>query len=154
MGQRPGFVVFEVLDRGPGFPADLLEKLFHPFVQSAPWRSPGRATGGRRWAWGWRWWPGYARAHGGSVRAENRAGGGAQLVLELAERPPAPRRRERALRSTQRGGWRPVARRAMSSGASAPVEDHQLVDGAVELLESTRAGSDWLLAAPHGIGLA
>ena len=54
---RPGFVVFEVVDRGPGFPPALLEKLFHPFVQSAP-GSPARATAGRRWAWGWPWWPG------------------------------------------------------------------------------------------------
>ena len=89
VGQRPGFVVFEVLDWGPGFPAALLEKLFHPFVQSAP-GVPGEGHGGPSLGLGLALVARIARAHGGSVRAENRAGGGARLVLELAEQPPAP----------------------------------------------------------------
>jgi two-component system, OmpR family, sensor kinase len=83
VASRPGFVVFEVRDRGPGFSPELLERLFHPFVRGvegqagAPSLGLGLALVAR-----------IARAHGGSVRASNQDGGGAQLVLELAERPP------------------------------------------------------------------
>jgi two-component system, OmpR family, sensor kinase len=78
VGTRPGFVTFEVLDRGPGFPPELLENLFRPFLPGSPSLGLGLALVAR-----------IARAHGGSVRASNREGGGAQLILELAESPPA-----------------------------------------------------------------
>ena len=71
----------------PGSRPTLLEKLFHPFVQSAP--GVGEGHGGPSLGLGLALVPdrpGPRRL----VRAENRAGGGAQLVLELAEQPPAP----------------------------------------------------------------
>jgi signal transduction histidine kinase len=84
VSQRLGFVAFEVLDRGPGIPPELLDGKWKPFVrtatepaaQAAPGLGLGLALVAR-----------IARAHGGSVQARNRDGGGAQLVLELAEKP-------------------------------------------------------------------
>ena len=74
---RPGFVLFELLDRGPGFTPELLDRVFQPFVQGAGNLGLGLALVAR-----------IARAHGGSVKASNRSDGGARLLLELAETPP------------------------------------------------------------------
>jgi two-component system, OmpR family, sensor kinase len=85
-----GRVVFEVLDRGPGFPPALLEKLFHPFVQGNPGAPPAEAESpaGTSLGLGLALVARIARAHGGTVQASNRPEGGALLVLELAETPP------------------------------------------------------------------
>lgn len=89
---RPGFVVFEVLDRGPGFSPERLDDLFRPFVKSGagPDDAPGAGLAAPSLGLGLALVARIARAHGGSVRASNRPGGGAQLVLELGVTPPAP----------------------------------------------------------------
>jgi signal transduction histidine kinase len=60
-------------DRGPGVPAALRERLFHPFAT-------GRASGvGLGLALAFR----IAALHGGSLRLEDRPGGGTRAVLAL-----------------------------------------------------------------------
>jgi signal transduction histidine kinase len=82
---RPGFVGFEVSDRGPGLTPELLDGKFRPFVRPSG-AGQGESLGlGLGLALVAR----IARAHGGSVQAGNRPEGGARLVLELAEKPPA-----------------------------------------------------------------
>jgi two-component system OmpR family sensor kinase len=85
-----GRVVFEVLDRGPGFPPELLERLFRPFVQGNPGApaSDAESHPGTSLGLGLALVARIARAHGGTVQASNRPEGGALLVLELAEVPP------------------------------------------------------------------
>jgi two-component system, OmpR family, sensor kinase len=89
---RPGFVVFEVEDRGPGFAPGMETRAFQPFVRGAEGerQADGNETSlGLGLALVAR----IARAHGGSVTASNRQEGGGKVVLELAENPPrtAPR---------------------------------------------------------------
>jgi signal transduction histidine kinase len=67
-----------VEDNGPGFDADVLEQLFTQRVKGR--RSDGHGLG-------LAFVDAVARAHGGSVSASNRAGGGARLVILL---PLAP----------------------------------------------------------------
>jgi two-component system, OmpR family, sensor kinase len=82
---RPGFVGFEVQDRGPGLGRELLDGTFKPFVRPSA-GSQGESQGlGLGLALVAR----IARAHGGSVQATNRTEGGAQVLLELAEKPPS-----------------------------------------------------------------
>ena len=88
MAQRPGKRVLtvrvsastglarvEVLDTGPGIPELLLQKIFDPFFTTKP---PGEGSGlGLSVSYG------IVAEHGGTLRAENRALGGAAFVLEL-----------------------------------------------------------------------
>ncbi|MFO1074841.1 MAG: ATP-binding protein [Geminicoccaceae bacterium] len=71
-----------VADRGPGIPAEMLEKVLEPFVRLESSRS--RETGGI--GLGLAIARTIARAHGGDVVLANRAGGGleASLLLPLA----------------------------------------------------------------------
>ena len=73
-----GAVRIEIRDRGPGFAAGELERVFEPFFRGSSAR--GQASGfglglslARR----------VAEAHGGSLRASNAPGGGALLELRL-----------------------------------------------------------------------
>jgi len=66
-------------DEGPGIPAAELEHVFDPFVRLEGSRS--RETGGA--GLGLAIARSIARAHGGDVRLENRAGGGLRAVLAL-----------------------------------------------------------------------
>ncbi len=66
-------------DDGPGMPAAELEHVFDPFVRLEGSRS--RETGGA--GLGLAIARSIARAHGGDVRLENRAGGGLRAVLSL-----------------------------------------------------------------------
>lgn len=73
-----GSLQVRVADRGPGIPPAELEKIFDTFVQSS--RQPARRGGtglgltiSRR----------IMQAHGGSIHAENRAGGGTAMVMTL-----------------------------------------------------------------------
>jgi len=81
-------VVLRVEDRGPGIARDERERVFEPFYRGPAAernRAPGSGLGlslVRR----------VVQAHGGSVRAEAREGGGAALVVEL----PAARAEETA----------------------------------------------------------
>ncbi|HTV25306.1 MAG TPA: HAMP domain-containing sensor histidine kinase [Polyangiaceae bacterium] len=76
----PTEIVFEVLDAGPGFPADVLPKVFEAFYRGpdAPQAAPGSLGLGlalvRR----------IARAHGGNAWAENLAQGGARVAFSVA----------------------------------------------------------------------
>lgn len=74
-------VGIEVLDEGPGIPEDVLPRIFDPFFTTK-----GAVTGvglGLFVA------EGIARRYGGRLYAENRADGGARLVLDLLS-PPDP----------------------------------------------------------------
>ncbi|MDH4392861.1 MAG: PAS domain S-box protein [Aquabacterium sp.] len=74
-------VAVSVSDQGPGIPADELDTVFEPFVQSSRTRDGAGGTGlglaiSRR----------IMGAHGGSIRAELPAEGGTRIVIQL----PAP----------------------------------------------------------------
>jgi two-component system sensor histidine kinase KdpD len=76
-------VVIEIADRGPGIPAGMEERVFERFRRGAPGSAPGVGLGlaiARA----------IAEAHGGTLEAENRPGGGAtfRMSLPAAERPP------------------------------------------------------------------
>ncbi len=66
-------VRLEVADRGPGISDDARDKLFEPFFTT---KRDGTGLG---LAIAWQ----IAKQHGGDLRADNRAGGGARFVLEL-----------------------------------------------------------------------
>jgi two-component system sensor histidine kinase KdpD len=77
-------LVIEVADRGPGLPAGSEESIFTPFQRLDD--GPGTKGAGL----GLAICKGFVEAHGGSVRAENRPGGGAvfRFALPLAGQPP------------------------------------------------------------------
>ncbi|HWR05010.1 MAG TPA: sensor histidine kinase KdpD [Humidesulfovibrio sp.] len=82
-----GGVEIAVADRGPGLAAEELEKVFDLFYQG---QEAGGAGGGRKgYGIGLAICRAIALVHGGSIRAENREGGGAAFIVTL----PAPRRR-------------------------------------------------------------
>jgi two-component system OmpR family sensor kinase len=79
-------VELEVRDRGPGLPTDRPEELFERFRRARAERDAGvdPAASGRGGAGlGLAIVDGIVRAHGGSVRAGNAAGGGASFVVSL-----------------------------------------------------------------------
>jgi two-component system OmpR family sensor kinase len=79
VSQRPDEVVIEIADRGPGIPADELERVFERFFRADPSRA--RASGGS--GLGLSIVASILEAHGGRVEAENRADGGAVFRLVL-----------------------------------------------------------------------
>jgi signal transduction histidine kinase len=74
----PERAVLTVSDRGPGFTAEALEHLFEPFFSTRDSTGLGLAVA-----------HGIAAEHGGSIRGENRQGGGARVVVELPFAPPS-----------------------------------------------------------------
>ena len=68
-----------VADRGPGIPEAELDRMFEPFERHEPSRS--RSTGGL--GLGLAIARSIAQAHGGSISAENRAGGGLAVTVDL-----------------------------------------------------------------------
>ena len=68
-----------VADRGPGIPEAELDRMFEPFERHEPSRS--RSTGGL--GLGLAIARSIALAHGGSIAAENRAGGGLAVTVDL-----------------------------------------------------------------------
>jgi signal transduction histidine kinase len=72
-------VVFEVLDDGPGVAPDDLPKLFEPLFRAD--RARNSATGGA--GLGLAIVQRLSTAHRGSVKAENRSGGGARFVVRF-----------------------------------------------------------------------
>jgi PAS domain S-box-containing protein len=74
-----------VADQGPGIPQAELEKIFEAFVQSSKTKDGSGGTGlglaiSRK----------IAQAHGGEIRAENNASGGATFHVYLPTRQPEP----------------------------------------------------------------
>jgi PAS domain S-box-containing protein len=98
VGER---VHITIRDTGPGIPEGLVESIFTPFVTT---KGPSEGSGlGLAIAWS------IVQEHGGTIRASNLAGGGAEFVLELPggripatsapDTPPhSPRRPSRILR--------------------------------------------------------
>lgn len=78
-----GWLWLTVADRGPGIPAELLERVFDKF-----YRVPGSATGGT--GLGLSICRGLVHAHGGELLAHNRPDGGASFTIQLpaATTPP------------------------------------------------------------------
>jgi len=71
--------IVSVADRGPGLPTTELANIFRPFYRVADARDRESGGVGLGLAIAER----VARAHGGSVAAENRAGGGLEVVLKV-----------------------------------------------------------------------
>jgi len=83
-GSTKAAVRLSVDDTGPGIPEKSLPRIFERFYQADPSRSRGSGTSGL----GLSIVRALAEAHGGHAGAENRAGGGARLWIELpAARP-------------------------------------------------------------------
>jgi two-component system, OmpR family, sensor histidine kinase KdpD len=74
-----GRLVISVGDRGPGFPAELSERVFEKF-----YRGDGRKAGGL--GLGLAIARGFVEAHGGQLTAENRDGGGARFTINVPVR--------------------------------------------------------------------
>jgi signal transduction histidine kinase len=70
---------FEVLDRGPGIPAEALSRVFEPFFTT---KAHGQGTG-----LGLSISHGIIRAHGGEIHGENRPEGGARFSFRLPRDP-------------------------------------------------------------------
>ncbi|MFM2035843.1 MAG: hypothetical protein RL459_1108 [Pseudomonadota bacterium] len=82
-GTPPGtWVVVRVCDRGPGVPADLVERIFEPF-----YRLPGATERDGGVGLGLALVKSITTRHGGTVVCEPRAGGGACFVLRLPAQP-------------------------------------------------------------------
>jgi two-component system sensor histidine kinase KdpD len=76
---RSGHLVVSVSDRGPGLPAELSERVFEKF-----YRGDRRTAGGL--GLGLAIARGFVEAHGGTLVAENRDGGGARFTIDLPVR--------------------------------------------------------------------
>jgi two-component system sensor histidine kinase KdpD len=74
-----GQLMISVSDRGPGFPAELSERVFEKF-----YRGDGRKAGGL--GLGLAIARGFVEAHGGQLTAENRDGGGARFTINVPVR--------------------------------------------------------------------
>ena len=72
-------VDLRVLDRGPGVPADLRERIFEPF-----YRLPGASEREGGVGLGLALVRSIVQRHGGTVHCEDRPGGGAQFVVRLS----------------------------------------------------------------------
>jgi signal transduction histidine kinase len=77
-GREGARVVLRVCDRGPGVPPHLSERIFEPF-----YRLPGHAEQAGGVGLGLSLVKQIAQRHGGSVRCEQREGGGSCFVLAL-----------------------------------------------------------------------
>ena len=81
-GDSGDAATIRVSDRGPGVPDAELSNIFRPFYRVADARDRESGGVGLGLAIAER----VARVHGGSIHAENRAGGGLEVVLNLNER--------------------------------------------------------------------
>lgn len=81
-GRRRGdAVVFEVLDDGPGIPAEALSRVFERFYRTDEARSTDNGGSGLGLAIA-RW---IVDLHGGRIRAEQRPEGGCRMVVEIPD---------------------------------------------------------------------
>jgi two-component system OmpR family sensor kinase len=81
-GRRADALCIVIRDRGPGVPAGDLERIFEPFYRVA--ESRDRDSGGE--GIGLAITSEVMKAHGGSARANNREGGGLEVILSLGDR--------------------------------------------------------------------
>ena len=81
-GDTDTAALIRVADRGPGVPPSELVNIFRPFYRVADARDRESGGVGLGLAIAER----VARVHGGSIRAENREGGGLEIVLSLKNR--------------------------------------------------------------------
>jgi signal transduction histidine kinase len=81
-GPKP-FAVIRVLDRGPGVPAAQRERIFEPF-----YRLPGASEREGGVGLGLSLVKSISERHGGTVRCEDRPGGGASFIVELPMTAP------------------------------------------------------------------
>jgi len=77
--QSPASLAVVIRDRGPGVPSDALERIFEPFFRVA--ESRDRDSGGE--GIGLAITSQVLKAHGGSAEANNHAGGGLEVRLNL-----------------------------------------------------------------------
>ena len=80
--QSGTLAIIRVCDHGPGVPPDLRERIFEPF-----YRLPGASERDGSVGLGLALVKSIAQRHGGSVRCEERPGGGACFVVELPQTP-------------------------------------------------------------------
>lgn len=73
-------LLLQVLDRGPGIPADELERIFEPFYRPA-----GHGEGKGGWGLGLSLVKQIAQQHGGSVVCRQREGGGTRFEVSLPQ---------------------------------------------------------------------
>ncbi len=78
LGSAGGYATVRVNDRGPGVPPALRERIFEPF-----YRLPGASERNGGVGLGLALVKSIAERHGGSVRCEDRPGGGASFVIRL-----------------------------------------------------------------------
>ena len=78
LGNRHGAAEIRVNDRGPGVPAALRDRIFEPF-----YRLPGASERNGGVGLGLALVKSITERHGGSVRCEDRPGGGASFVIAL-----------------------------------------------------------------------
>jgi signal transduction histidine kinase len=78
LGSANGFATVRVNDRGPGVPPALRERIFEPF-----YRLPGASERNGGVGLGLALVKSIAERHGGTVRCEDRPGGGASFVIRL-----------------------------------------------------------------------
>ena len=78
--QEGGNCIVIISDNGPGFPNDALPRIFEKF-----YRVPGTGAGGT--GLGLSIAKGFIEAHNGSIKVENRQGGGAQFTIMLPLQP-------------------------------------------------------------------
>ncbi|AMM24536.1 ATP-binding protein [Variovorax sp. PAMC 28711] len=78
LGTNAGFAIVRVNDRGPGVPPALRDRIFEPF-----YRLPGASERNGGVGLGLALVKSIAERHGGSVRCEERPGGGASFVIHL-----------------------------------------------------------------------
>jgi two-component system sensor histidine kinase KdpD len=78
-----GSLTLSVADRGPGIPPEIVPRIFDKFF-----RAPGAPTGGS--GLGLTIAKGFVEAHGGTITAANRPGGGAIFSLRLPQAEKSP----------------------------------------------------------------
>jgi signal transduction histidine kinase/ActR/RegA family two-component response regulator len=126
-----GGVELCVEDEGTGIPADVLPRIFDPFFTT---RVPGEGMG-----LGLAVVHGIVQAHGGTIRAENRAARGARFVVTL----PA-RLRPEAAGAQPRGAAAPRAAAAAGPLELLVIEDEPLVR---EMIATLGARRGWRVTA-------
>jgi signal transduction histidine kinase len=99
-GAAPARVEVAVEDDGPGVPPDVIGRIFDPFFTTTDGTGLGLSIS-----------YGIVKAHGGSISAQNRDGGGARFTVELPAAVPASRRAGTPERAGKEPASAPVAAR-------------------------------------------